>query len=150
MTSENKSIARRLYQEVWNERKLDVVDELISPSHALYDPNASDSQVGPQAYKRTLTTFLTGIPDLRFKVQDMISENSKLAVSWVVSGTHQGDFYGIPATNKKISVEGVTIHQIDSGKILDSYVTWDMLGVMRRLGAVPSLTFGAAGGAHGS
>jgi steroid delta-isomerase-like uncharacterized protein len=150
MTLENKSIARRLYQEVWNERKLDVVDELISPSHALHEPNASDSLVGPQAYKRTVTVFLTGIPDLRFKVQDMISENDKLAVSWVISGTQQGDFYDVPATNKKITVEGVTIHQIDGGKILDSYVTWDTLSVMRRLGAVPSQTLGAAGGAYGS
>ena len=61
MPVENKAIARRLYEEVWNERKLEVVDQLLSPSHALHEPNASDSQVGPQAYKATLTQFFKGL-----------------------------------------------------------------------------------------
>lgn len=150
MPVENKAIARRLYEEVWNERKIEIIDKLLSPSHALHEPNAADSQIGPQAYKATVMRFLAGFPDLNFSIQDVISENNKLVVSWVLSGTHQGDFYGVAATNKKVSVEGITIHQIENGKILDSYASWDRLGLMRQLEAVPHRKQSVVGGSHGT
>ena len=62
MPMENKTIVRRLYEEVWNKRKLEVVDQLISPSHALQDPIASGSHVGPESYKRRVVEFTTGLP----------------------------------------------------------------------------------------
>jgi steroid delta-isomerase-like uncharacterized protein len=138
MSTENKTIVRRLYEEVWNERKLEVVDELISKSHALQDPIASGSQVGPKSYKRRVVELTTAFPDLRFTIEDTIVEGEKLVVCWTISGTHQGEYVGIPATGRKISLEGITIHHIRNGKILDSYARWDVLGLMRQLGAIPS------------
>ena len=137
MSTENKSIVRRLYEEVWNERKLDVVDELISPSHALHDPNVSGSQIGPDAYQRHVARITTAFSDLHFTIEDIICEKDKLVVYWIVSGTHKGEYEGIPPTDKKISVEGITINHFANGKILDSYVSWDALGLMRQLGHVP-------------
>jgi steroid delta-isomerase-like uncharacterized protein len=150
MSTENKSIVRRLYEEVWNERKFDVVDELISSSHAFHDPNVSGSQIGPDAYKQQMARFTTAFPDLHFAIEDIVSEKDKLVVSWMISGTHKGEYEGIPPTGKKISVEGITINHIANGKILDSYVSWDALGLMRQLGHAP--TFGktlVARGSHG-
>lgn len=138
MSTENKTIVRRLYEEVWNERKLEVVDELISKSHALQDPIASGSQVGPKLYKRRVVELTTAFPDLRFTIEDTIVEGEKLVACWTISGTHQGEYVGIPATGRKISLEGITIHHIRNGKILDSYARWDVLGLMRQLGAIPS------------
>ncbi len=66
MPTDNKAIVRRLYEEVWNKRRLEVVDEFISSSHALNDPLASDSQVGPKLYKRRVVEFTNGFPDSRF------------------------------------------------------------------------------------
>ena len=95
MPTENKAVIRRFYEEVWNERNLKIVDKLVSPSHALYEPNARDSQVGPQAYKATVNRFFTAMPDVSFTIQDMIAERSKVVVVWIMSGTHQGEFYGV-------------------------------------------------------
>ncbi len=150
MSTKNKHIVRRLYEEVWNERKLDVVDELISPSHALHDPNVSGSQIGPDAYKQQVARFTTAFPDLHFAIEDIFSEKDKLVVSWMISGTHKGEYEGIPPTDKEISVDGITINYLANGKILDSYVSWDALGLMRQLGHAPPLgkTI-VAGGAHG-
>jgi steroid delta-isomerase-like uncharacterized protein len=134
MSTKNKHIVRRLYEEVWNERKLDVVDELISPSRALHDPNVSGSQIGPDAYKQQVAPFTTAFPDLHFAIEDIFSEKDKLVVSWMISGTHKGEYEGIPPTDKKISVDGITINYLANGKILDSYVSWDALGLMRQLG----------------
>lgn len=134
MPTETKAIVRRLYHEVWNKRRLEVIKELISPSHALHDPHLAGSAVGPDAYKRVLTQFIAAFPDLRFEVEDYICEEDKVAAMWTISGTHKREFRGISGTNKKIAVEGVTIHQIANGKIMDSYLNLDYLGLMEQLG----------------
>ena len=139
MSAENKAIVRRLYEEVWNQRKLEVVNELISPSHALQGPNIFSSSVGPEAYKRQVSRFLEGYPDLRWTIENTIAEEDKVVACWTISGTHKGDFMGVPATNKKISVDGMTIHHIAGGKIMDSHTNWDALGMMQQLGAVPAV-----------
>jgi steroid delta-isomerase-like uncharacterized protein len=137
MSIEAKAVVRRLYEEVWNKRRLELVNELISPSHALHDPHLSGSAVGPDAYKRICTQYIAAFPDLRFTAEDYISEKDKVVVSWTISGTHKREFRGIPPTNKKISIEGITINHITNGKIMDSYVSLDYLGMMQQLGVAP-------------
>jgi steroid delta-isomerase-like uncharacterized protein len=151
VTLPNKTVVRRLYQEVWNERKLDVADELISPSHALVDPNASGAQTGPEAYKAQVMRLVSAFPDLKFRVQDMICDKDKVVAAWTISGTHKGEYNGITATNKKVLVEGITIHQISDGKILDSLVSWDLLGLLKKIGAIVTVqrVVAAAGKARG-
>ena len=139
MSADNKAVVRRLYQEVWNKRKLEVINELISPSHALQGPTVFGSSIGPEAYKHQVLRFLEGYPDLRWTVEDTIAEKDKVVACWTISGTHEGDFMGVPATNKKVSVGGMTIHQIAGGKIMDSHTNWDALGMMQQLGAVPAM-----------
>lgn len=138
MASENKAIVRRLYDEVWNKRRVELVDELMSPSHAMHDNHLPDSGVGPEAYKRQVARFVTAFPDLRFTVEDMVAENDRVAVGWTISATHKGEFRGISPTGKKISVEGITIHHIADGKIMDSYANADYLGLMQQLGVAPA------------
>jgi steroid delta-isomerase-like uncharacterized protein len=139
MSADNKAVVRRLYEEVWNKRKLEVINEIISPSHALQASNIFGSSIGPEAYKRNALLFFAGYPDLHWTIEDTIAEKDKVVACWTISGTHKGDYLGVPATNKKISVEGITIHHITNGKIMDSYVSWDIWGMMQQLGVVPVL-----------
>jgi steroid delta-isomerase-like uncharacterized protein len=138
MSADNKAVVRRLYEEVWNKRKLEVINEIISPSHALQASNIFGSSIGPEAYKRNVLLFFAGYPDLYWTIEDTIAEKDKVVACWTISGTHKGDYMGVPATNKKISVEGITIHHITNGKIMDSYVSWDIWGMMQQLGVVPA------------
>jgi steroid delta-isomerase-like uncharacterized protein len=115
------------------------VDEIISPSHALHDPNVSGSAIGPEAYKRQVEIFITGFPDLRFSIEDAVAENDKLVVAWTISGTHEGEIMGIPATHKKVSVDGITINHVVDGKIMDSYISYDALGMLQQLGVAPAI-----------
>ncbi len=130
----NKEVIRRLYKEVWNERKLNVTEEVFSKSHALYDPTFTGSSVGPAAYKTQVQRFLAAFPDLKFSVEEYICEKDKVVAAWTISGTHKGELFGIAPTNKKISVPGITIHQLANGKILDSQAMWDAHGLMVQLG----------------
>ena len=136
MPSENKKLVLRLYDEVWNKRHIQVVNELLSPSHAIQGNHLLESGVGPEAYKLVVAGFLRGFPDLRFRVEDLVEEDGKVVAFWTISGTHQGEFHGVPATGKKIIVEGITISNLANGKILDSIVSWDVLGLMQQLGAI--------------
>lgn len=148
MSADARTIVRSLYEEVWNKRRLELVDEIISPSHALHDPNLTGSAVGPEAYKRQISRFITGIPDLRFTLEDIVGEREKLAVAWTISGSHKGEFMGIPATDKKVAIDGITIHHLVNEKIMDSYVSWDVWGLMQQLGVVPALGAPKAAAAH--
>jgi steroid delta-isomerase-like uncharacterized protein len=145
MSMESKAIVRRLYEEVWNKRKLEVISELISPSHALQAPNVSGSSIGPEAYKRQVLVFLEAYPDLHWTIEDTIAEKDKMVVRWTFSGTHKGDYMGIPATNRRVSVDGITVHHIVGGKIMDSYGYFDVLGMIKQLGVAPA--FGPPRGA---
>jgi steroid delta-isomerase-like uncharacterized protein len=135
---DNRAIVRRLYEEVWNKRRFEALDELLSPSHAIHDNLSSRSSVGPEAYKAQVAIFLKAFPDLRFTIEDIVGENEKIVIDWTISGTHQGEFWGVRPTNKKLSLEGVTIHHVTDGKIMDSYVTSDALVLWKQVGATVS------------
>jgi len=139
MPSDHQSIIRRLYEEVWNKRKLEVLNELVSPSHALHGPNFTGSSIGPEAYKLQVAQFVRAFPDLRWEIEETISEKDKVVVVWTFTGTHKGEYRGVAATNKKVSVDGITVHHVTNGKIIDSYANWDTWGMMKELGVVPAL-----------
>jgi len=130
----HKELFGRLYHSIWNERRLEFIDKVIAPTHALGDPTVSGGGVGPAAYRRQVERFIAGLPDLRFNVDDTISEKDKLVVAWTITGTHKGDFLGVPATNKRVSFSGITINQIANGKIIESTVIWDGLGLLEQFG----------------
>lgn len=137
MPTDNKSIVRRMYEEVWNKRNLEAAKELIAPSHAVQLFDAADSGVGPEAYVQNVVQFVRAFPDLQFTILDMVAEKEKVVAYWNISGTHKGEFRGIARTGKKVSVDGITIIQLADGRIMDSYVSMDMWGMMQQLGAIP-------------
>ncbi|HKE34058.1 MAG TPA: ester cyclase [Candidatus Acidoferrum sp.] len=139
MPTDNKSIVRRMYEEVWNKRNLEVAKELIAPSHAVQLFDAADSGVGPEAYASNVVQFVRAFPDLKFTILDMVAENEKVVAFWNISGTHKGEFRGIAPTGKKVSVDGITMIQLSDGKIMDSYVSLDMWSMMQQLGALPAV-----------
>ncbi len=138
-TLSNKELIKKFYQEVWNERRANCVEKYLSPSHALVDPNATDTKTGPEAYKTVLMRFLRAFSNLKFEVQEMVSEKDKVVASWMITGVHSGEYNGLPATNKKITVEGISIHQIADEKIMDTYSVWDTLGLMKKVGGVVTI-----------
>jgi steroid delta-isomerase-like uncharacterized protein len=138
MSIDNKALVRRMYEEVWNKRNLEVAKELISPSHAMQLIDLPDSGIGPEAYARNVVQYVRAFPDLKFTVLDMVAENDKVVALWNISGTHKGEFRGLAATGKKISVDGITISQLASGKIIDSYVSLDLWSMMQQLGVIPA------------
>src|SRR5437867_3048550 len=97
---ENKAIMRRMIEEVWNQRKLEVADELFAPNATA--PDLPGLPPGPAGTKIVAQMFLTAFPDLHMTIQDMIAEEDKVAARFTETATHKGDFMGVPASGKPV------------------------------------------------
>jgi steroid delta-isomerase-like uncharacterized protein len=134
VSAAHKELYGRLYHSIWNERRLEFIPQVFAETHALCDPTVTGRGVGPEAYRRQVERFLTGLPDLHFDVEQTISEDDKFVAVWTITGTHRGEFLGVPATNKRVVFSGITVNHVQSGKIIESTVIWDGLGLLEQLG----------------
>lgn len=136
MLEYHKEAARRLFEELWNNRLLGLADELLTPDSRNYDPNTPDFGAGPEAYKKLVSMYTKAFPDLRLTVDDMIAEGDKVVLRWTCSGTHKGELRGIPPTGKKIVITGTSICRFSNEKVAEQWVAWDALGMMQQLGVI--------------
>ncbi len=140
MTAENKAIARRVYEEIWNARKLSVADEIVAPDCTLEDPATPGLPRGPEGLRQLVQLYGGAFPDLRFTIIAQVAEGDLVATRFESTGTHEGDLAGIAPTHRRITVSGMTLDRIVAGKIRSTRANWDALGLMQQIGAVP-LTF---------
>ena len=142
----NVEIARRIFDEIWNDRKPGAIDGLISPGYVHTDPNTPDLGEGREGYRKLVSIYTTAFPDLHFRIDEIVgdADTDTIAVRWTATGTHQGDLMGIAPTNKRINVAGIVINRFAHGKAVESTSIWDTYGLLRQLGVVPSLTKGKA------
>lgn len=134
MSEQNKKVARHLFNEMWNQANFTVVDELVPST---YDGHSSAEIHGPEGAKAVVVALHEAFPDFSLTIIDQIAEGEKVAMRWTAHGTHKGEFQGIPATGRQMSVSGITILRILDGKIIEGWTNEDMLGFMQQLGAVP-------------
>ena len=135
MSEENKAIARRIFEEIWNQGKLDVADEIYADNYVTHG-HAVELPSGPAGFKKLVSIFRTAFPDIQFTVEDLIAEGDKVVTRWKNHGTHKGDLMGVPATGKEVSITGISIVQVVSGKIVEGWNNWDRMGMMQQIGVV--------------
>jgi steroid delta-isomerase-like uncharacterized protein len=139
MSEENKTIVRRLFEELWNKGNLSVADELFTPNYNHHDPSTPEVGRGPESEKKRATLYRTAFPDLRLTIEDIIAEGETVMARWSCRGTHKGDLSGIAPTGKQFTISGVTIARLTNGKLAEGYVNWDALDLMQQLGVAPEL-----------
>jgi predicted ester cyclase len=137
MSAENKAIIRRLIDEVWNQRKLDVLDEIFAPNAVIYDPSVPGLSRGPEGAKQYVRLFCAAFPDTQVTADDIFAEGDKVALRWSSRGTHKGELMGIAPTGKQVTVTGQAIYRLANGKIEEDWIQGDVLGVLQQLGVVP-------------
>ena len=138
MTAHSAEISRRVFEEVWNNKNVDAVDELMASSYIHHDPQSPVVMSGVEGYKQFVSHYLTAFPDLHFAIEDEIADERTTVSRWTATGTHQGDLPGIPRTGRKISVTGMTIARVKDGKFIESWGNWDTLGLLQQLGVLPA------------
>lgn len=150
---ENKAIIRRYYESFGKEEYVHQIRESenwIAESEKViriifteyYTPDCvMHSTEGDRSFEEELketALYFAGCPDLKFTSEDIIAEGDKVVTRWIAHGTHEAPIQDIPATGKRVTVNGVTIKRLADGKVVEEWSLFDMFGVMQQLGAIPS------------
>jgi predicted ester cyclase len=133
----NKAVIRRFVEEVQNNKSEAAYDELNDPEFVnLSSPPGvpSDREGG----KEFLWGFLHAFPDSRFTIDDMIAEGDRVVTKKTFTGTHTGDFAGIPATGSRVTLQYVDIMRVREGRIVEHWLSMDQLSFMQQLGVIPT------------
>lgn len=135
MSEEHKTLARRAWEEIVNQKNLGAIDEIYAAGIVWHVPDG-DIQ-GSEQVEQVVAMYLSAFPDIRVNIEDTIAEVDKVVTRWTIRGTHLGDLMGIAPTERQIEVEGITIHRTEGGKIVEEWERYDNLGVMQQLGSIP-------------
>jgi steroid delta-isomerase-like uncharacterized protein len=138
MSEQNKEKMRRVLEEAFGQGKLEVVDEVLHSDFVCYDPNSESGEIrGADTIKGEIEYFRNAVPDLTYTVEDQVVEGDKVVSRYTVSGTHQGEFFGVPGSGNRIEMTGIQIDRFDeSGKLVEEWPEYDLLGAMKQMGAV--------------
>jgi steroid delta-isomerase-like uncharacterized protein len=139
MPDDLKAVSRRLIDEVYNEGKLDVVDEVVAPGYVRHDPTLPEDITGQAAERELAAAYRAAFPDLMVTIEEQLAEGDRVVTRWTARGTHTGDLWGIPGTGKEVRVTGTSVDRIQGGRIVESWLNWDALGLMQQLGVVPTM-----------
>jgi steroid delta-isomerase-like uncharacterized protein len=137
-TETNKAIVRRYIEQVWNEGRLDLLEEFFVEDVVTNGIPPVPGLEGLGLVKNGVTRNRTAFPDLQIDVQDFIAEGDKVVQRYTASGTHQGELQGFPPSGKPVAFSGVGIFRLDNGRIVEVWNFADSLGLMQQLGAIPS------------
>lgn len=134
-TEELKAIARR-YVGVWNQHNAAALDTVFAANAVRHDPAVGVS-TGIESIREVMQTLLTAFPDIAFTIDQELADEDCAILRWTGTGTHGGDFQGIPATGKHFTITGHSVYQCVDGKIVVERSIWDALGLLKQLGVVP-------------
>jgi steroid delta-isomerase-like uncharacterized protein len=148
MAAHTAELSRRIFEDVWNRKDLNAIDELIAADYVHHDAGTLAAN-GPDGYKQFVKSYMSAFPDAQFTIHDAYTVSQKDEAQdeitrWTVTGTHEGELAGIARTGRRFSVTGISIARIANGKIIESWNNWDALGLMRQLGVVSDATKGRA------
>src|SRR5262245_53772453 len=114
-----------------------LADEVFGREVVFHGPSGVGELIGLDAVKAMTAACRDGFPDERSTVVDQLAEGDKVVTRWEGRGTHLGEFGDVAATGRAIEIKGITIERVAGGKIVEVWVAWDELGLMRQLGVLP-------------
>lgn len=130
--TDNRSIIRRYYQELWNEWNLKVADEIIAPN-IRFRGSLSIEVGGIEGFKSYVRTVQAAFPDFLNTIDDLIGEGHKIVARLIYSGTHKGELFGVPATQRRVTYSGIAIFRLEGGRIAEGWVVGDTLDLLQQI-----------------
>ena len=136
MSEANKALVRRWFEEVWNQGRSEVIDELLAEHaviHGLLDATGNPVR-NLHSFHDFHRQFRGAFPDMYVSVEDAISEGDKVVARCHVEGRHRGDHLGFAATNAPVDFEGIAIVRVANGKIAEAWNQFDFMQMNKQLG----------------
>ncbi len=132
-----RSVIQRWFDEVWNEGKEAVIDELLAPECVGHGLSEGDpDEYGSAEFKSFLRNMRAALPDARIHIQDTVEEGDKVAARVILEGTHSGHGLGCKATGRSVRVPGIVMVRVVDGRMVERWNSWDQLGLLRQLGGL--------------
>ena len=133
----NKETFRRYIEEVWKDENLDIADEVFAERYLSHQSDGTTLERGPEDVKKFVMEYRNAFSDIENITDDMIGEDDKVVNRWTLRVTHTGEFRGIPATDKRITITGIGIFRFsEDGKVVESWDSLDRLGMLQQLEAL--------------
>ena len=132
--SANEKTIRRLVDEVINNKCLAVIDDIIHPDYVYRTPG--QELRGRQELRELFTDYHAALPDLHVNIDDLVYTDNKAVVLFTLTGTHENELMGIPATGKQVNINGMTSSRFDDGQIIEEWELLDQLTMFQQLDIV--------------
>lgn len=137
MSIETNKLAMRRFNEFINTADQNLGEELIAEDAQFWVPGRPESMRGLAGYMNVLGMMRSGFSDVQWSLEETIAEGDKIAARFTMRGTHDGTFFGVPATGRKIEVRAMNFYRLAGGKFVEEYGQPDLLGLLQQIGAVP-------------
>src|SRR3954451_11023960 len=132
----NKAVSRR-WIDVFNDRDDAAEADIRAPDYVAYAPASLEPDpLGSEAWTRFLAGFVEGFPDLRLTVEDAVGEGDLVAQRVGFTGTHTGEFQGLPPTHRKVSFSGLELNRFVDGRVAEHWFQLDALALLQQVGLV--------------
>ena len=134
MSSVNKALVARWFEQVWNQGRSDAIDDMIVPGTRIH--GLTPQPQGPEQFKQFHAAFRQAFPDITITVDDMVAEGDMVAARFSARGTHRADTLGFAATNRPAQFTGMVFVRVENGVLIEGWNCFDQLGMMAQLGMV--------------
>jgi steroid delta-isomerase-like uncharacterized protein len=131
-----KARTKEYIERVWNQKQVDALDELASPSYRRH-LGPSESSIDRAAQKLRLQGLQRAMPDVHFAIDDLIAEGDRVVFRVTVTGTHRGEMLGVPATGKAVAYAAIDILRFEAGLIVEHWGFGDSGALLRQIGGIP-------------
>jgi steroid delta-isomerase-like uncharacterized protein len=133
LEEENKAVVNRMW-DAWNKGDFEAFKEVVAPEYAFYTPSRNTKPMSREETIEMGKMLHKSFPDVNFSIEELIAGGDKVVSRYIMRGTHQGEWAGIPATGNKVEISGFIVHRIEKGKVVEDREDWDSLGTMQQLG----------------
>ncbi|MFM0250810.1 ester cyclase [Paraburkholderia sediminicola] len=138
MSVEANRLTMSRFVDFINTASEELAQELISDDAAFFVPGRPDPVRGPAGYLEIIAMMRQGFPDIQWSLEETIAEEDKVAARFIMRGTHQGTFFGVPPTGRKIEVQAMNFYRLADGRFVEERGQPDLLGLLQQIGAVPA------------
>jgi predicted ester cyclase len=138
MSEENKAVARREFEEMFNQGgNLGAAEEIYAPNFVSHEPTSGESR-GVEGAKQFAASYRQAFPDLECTIEEQVAEGDKVVSRWRARGTHQGETEDLgPPTGNRVEITGISMSTVAEGKLVEDWTNFDAMGMMQQLGMVP-------------
>jgi steroid delta-isomerase-like uncharacterized protein len=137
-TEQNKALTRQIMEEVFNRGNIELVDKLFAPDFVEHEELPPGIPSGIEAVKTLPTVFRSAFPDFQIAIDDVTAEGEKVVVRSTWSGTHKGEFMGIPPSGKSVSFGVYDTIRFAGGKVVEHWGQMNEMSLMQQLGVIPA------------